>query len=312
MSAPAIILSPRDQWLAERRRIIGASECAAILGADPRRDQLDVYADKVAGRLDDSEESWLAFGRDVEGAIAKGYAYKSERPVRDLGAHTIQHHPDLHFLGATLDRETEGSTKFPAPMEGAGPLELKAVGFHKQHEWAEEPPLAFVIQVQVQMACTRAAWGSLGALFGGIQIAEPLDFLRNDEFLKVAYEALARFWWRVQHRQPPEPTSESRDAIKRLWPTDNGEVITLGEEERKLADRLEIAKGRVKRAESVKDEIENRLRVRMGEAKTGNLPDRTALVLATENVAEHVRKASVRRILRRWRPKDLRQKALKS
>ena len=45
--APAIVRSPRDAWLAERRKGIGASDVAAILGEDPRRSALSVYAEKI-------------------------------------------------------------------------------------------------------------------------------------------------------------------------------------------------------------------------------------------------------------------------
>lgn len=315
-TAPALIRSSREQWLAERRKIIGASEVAAILGVDPRRNALSVYADKVAGKLDESDESWLAFGRDVEAAIAKGYSYRTGRPVRDLGADTIQRHPDLHFLGATLDRVTEGSDTYPAPASGPGPLELKAVGFHRESEWREEPPLQYVVQVQIQMACTGAPWGSLGALFGGIRIAEPADMMRDDRFLKVAYELLARFWWQVQRRQPPEADGSevSREAIKRLWPVDDGQAVTLLEADRLLADRWEVAKLRQKEAEETRDEIENKLRVRIGEAQRGDLPDRTALMLKAESVkaqlckgcGKEIRGGFTRRVLRRWRPQDKR------
>jgi putative phage-type endonuclease len=166
-----ILSDPRALWLKERRTIVTASDAAAILGEDPRRGGLAIYAEKI-GALSQADEDWLAFGRDVEGAVANGYARRTGRPVHDLGAFEIQRHPALPWLGATLDRITEGTGELPAPAADPGPLECKAVTSRhvRAAAFEREPPIAYQIQLQVQMACTGATWGSLVALVGGIQV----------------------------------------------------------------------------------------------------------------------------------------------
>jgi len=64
--------------------------------------------------------------------------------------------------------------------------------------------------------------------------------------------------------------------------------------------------------------LENKLRVRMGEAVIGYLPDRSSLVLRGSPVAaqvclcgREVRAPYTRRALKRWLPQDL-KKALKA
>lgn len=294
--APAII-DERKAWLEERRKIIGASDVAAILGVDPRRGALAVYAEKV-GAIDQAETPWMKWGRRVEGAIAEGYSEETGRPAFDLGAHVIQRHRDLPWLGATLDRQTRGCVQTPDPFGGVelplagsrispvfsalGPLEAKAVAGHKAKEWREDPPLFFQVQLQIQMACTAAQWGSLVALIGGLALVWK-DLVRNDRFLAATYPKVEEFWLRVQRREPPEADAlpGTTDAIKRLWSEDDGETITLDHEALELIESWEAAVITTKAAGETEQELENKLRVRMQGATFGALPDGTFVTLKT-------------------------------
>lgn len=318
--------SPREEWLEERRKGVGASEVAAILGVDPRRGPLAVYADKIAARPSEEEEIYMTFGRDVEVAIARGYSRKTHRVILPRNAYEIVRHPALPILGATLDFECDPSKEYPAPItaagvpaEGAGILETKAVGFHKRDEWVEDTPLNFVVQVQMQMACRGRTWGSLGALMGGIAIADPVDMLPNPEFVEVALKAVAEFWWRVENRNPPEADAKpaTRDAIRRLWPGDNGTAIAFTQEDQALVDAWEAAGERKGEAEERYDRLVNQLAVRLGDASEGRCPDGSSYRYHAEAVAAQlcrggcgteVKKAHTRRVPRRWWPKGLRPK----
>jgi predicted phage-related endonuclease len=306
-TAPAIVHSPRAQWLLARHEHVGASELAAIVDADPRRGWLSIYAAKVEQRLDEDESSWLAFGRDVETAIAKGYEHKTGREVIDLGAFDFVRHPRCARLGATLDRRCHGSSLFPTPAgaTGEGALELKAVGFHKAHEWHEEPPLHYVVQVQAQMACAQLRWGSLGALFGGISIADPVDLLPDPAFMEAALVAVDRFWWHVEHRVPP-PADAKPDtvaAIKRLWANDNGATVPLDEQAARLVAEWEKAKAAESAAECEAKAIDTQLRALLGAATFGELPDGSLLTLKKVERAGYAVKPTSYRTLKHTTPR---------
>jgi putative phage-type endonuclease len=266
------------RWHAERAGMITASDCAAILRADPRRGPLFVYAQKVGAVPPPEDEDWLAFGRDVEGAIAKGYTRKTGRPARDLGL-VIQRHPDVPWLGATLDRETEGSAQLPAPAAGPAPLELKAVGGHAAREWDETEPTHYVIQLQIQMFVRGCAWGSLAPMFHG-QTIEARDHLRDDRFLSFAIPALEEFLWRVRRGQPPEETDglfTTSRALRALFPG-NGETVALNDDDvLDLVAQWNRAKDQKNASEREADEIENELRRRMGGATFAWLRDGSRL-----------------------------------
>jgi predicted phage-related endonuclease len=314
--APAVVRSEREQWLEERGHGVGASELAAVLNEDPRRGPMDVYVDKVAGKPSEADWDWLTFGHDVEGATMRGYARKTGRQLIPRAAFEVIRHPDLAILSATPDGFTTGSERFPAPAEGHGALEAKAVGFHKREEWLADPPLCFVIQVQAQMGCARLAWGSLAALMGGISIADPVDLLRDDAFLEAALAEVERFWWHVRNRVPPpfESKPETRRAIRRLWPTDDGSSIALDGEALELVEEWERQKAKKDEVEDGYKHLVNQLTVRMGSAAVGQLPDGSSFVLKGEDVkpqlcgcGREIRKAFTRRVPRRWWPKLLRQ-----
>ncbi len=304
--APAIVLSPRERWLLRRREFLTASDCAAVLGADPRRGPLAVYASKISDVVEPEERRWMAFGRRVEGAIADWYADETGRPARDLGAYEIQVHPDLPWLGATLDRQTAGSDAHPAPVPliHPAPLEAKAVAGFKAAEWRDDPPLHFVVQLQLQMACTAAQWGSLVALIGGISL-EWKDVLRDDGFLAAALPQLEAFWLRVKRRDPPEADGKpgTTEAIRRLWANEDGETVPLQAEALKLVEAWETTAVTKAATELVEQALENQLRRRLGYATFGALPDGTFLTLRTTKRAGYKVEPTEYRVLRRFRPR---------
>jgi predicted phage-related endonuclease len=282
---------------------VTASDAAAVLGADPRRSALAVYAEKVGAIDPPEDEDWLAFGRDVEGAIAKGYTRKTGRPARDLGLE-IQAHPDLPWLGATLDRVTEGSAQLPAPAAGPGPLELKAVGGRSVVEWKDREPTHYVIQVQIQIAVTCAAWGSLAPMFNGLAI-EARDQLRNDRFLAAALPRLEEFHLRVLRRDPPEETDAlpaTAEALRALFPG-NGLTVAMDPDTLNLVDRWERAKWNANAACLEADEIENRLRRQLAGATFGALTDGTFLRLAETHRSGYTVAPTTYTTLRRFRPR---------
>lgn len=305
----------RADWLAERRTLITASDAAAILGVDPWRGPLAVYAEKLG--IETVETKPMRWGRRVEGAIAEGYSEETGRMVLDLGATTIQRHPDIPWLGATLDRLQHGSEATPAPGLPGGdvavrpaPLECKAVAGTKAADWREEPPLGYQVQVQIQMACTGASWGSLCALIGGVSLAWK-DLLRHDAFLAGALPKLEEFWLRVKRKDPPEADAlpGTTTAIRRLWADEDGDTVALNDPlDLQQADQLEAARAAVTEADDRVLLLENQLRQRLGSATFGALPDGSFLTLKTTERAGYTVAPTRYRALRRWRPRNRRRR----
>jgi len=269
----------RAEWLKLRKSCIGASDVAAVLripGA--HRGPLAVYTDKVTEEISDYDNKAMRVGRIIEGAIANEYEIETGRPVDNLGATVIQKHSDYPFIGSTLDRVTAES--FGDPMV---PLELKSVARHDctPDQWEMEPPLAYQAQLQIQMFCTGATWGSLAGMFMGYKLAyKDIEF--NPNFIDAALPILEAFWKRVENREPP-PVENGDDlgAIKQIWKKDKRQFVSLPYSSDEIVRKWEKAKYDIKAAEQNADFYEAQLRELMKDSTDGQLPDGSVLTLKT-------------------------------
>jgi putative phage-type endonuclease len=263
-------------WLERKRELLTASEVAAVLGIDPYNTALDVYVNKQVGYSYEQRECF-EFGHDIEEPLARMYSRRTGRQVVDLGATEIQVHPDIPWLGATLDRQVTREDGIK------GPLELKSVAGKRAAEWTEDSkPDHNQVQVQIQMACTSATWGALAGLVWGTDMLHE-DYDYKPEFFEAAYPYLEEFWGRVQRHDPPPVTSpRCLQAIKRLYSKDDGEIVVLGKEHVDLVARRDALNAEKKAMEDEKDEIDAKIRAVMGEATFGALPDGRFVSLKTQ------------------------------
>ena len=67
-------MSLTQQQLAKRHEMIGASEIAAIVGLDPYKTALDVYAAKVLPNPQEPTSRFARWGLRLEAVVADAYA----------------------------------------------------------------------------------------------------------------------------------------------------------------------------------------------------------------------------------------------
>ena len=94
------------QWLEERRKSIGGSDAAALVGMSPYATPYMVWADKT-GRLPPKEDSEaMRQGRDLEEYVAKRFCEKNEKKVHIQSG--IIRNPAYPYAHATIDRKVTG------------------------------------------------------------------------------------------------------------------------------------------------------------------------------------------------------------
>jgi len=283
----------RKHWLDQRRKMITASDVAAILGFDPPRSAWSVYVQKKTGEeLEDTDE--MMMGRMFEEPIAQLYAIKTGRPVANMGATEIQVHPSIPWIGATLDRVTWDVGDDPLKVEGC-PLEIKHGGNYQLSNWADGPPLKVQIQLQMQMICTGSPWGAYCAVIGG-QAPRFDDLELNDNFFESIFPKLEEFKRRMDESEPP-PVESPRDlaSVKKLYPLDSGETVYI-HGMKMISDAWEAAKIEIGDFQDDRDEYAGRLRAAMGEATFGHLGDGTMLTLRKTKTKKGATYRTLRRI----------------
>ena len=299
-------LASEQDWLAARRHGIGASEAAAILGVSPYKSALQLYCEKLElVEPDASEAEHLYWGRMLERPIARRYADVTGRRVVPCEPWTLRRSRQHSFMVATLDALT-----WPVRHETASayeeaksvmPLEIKNVGVYKGEDWAEEPPLAFQIQVQHQLAVTGLGAASIAALIGGNRLVW-FDVARNDKFITLLIEKESEFWARLQATDPPpvDGSEAGKALLRALYPRETpGLVVNLPGEAMAWDAELQEVKDLGKQYDAKKQELENKLKAAIGEAETGVLPNGTTYTWKASERKGYVVEATLVRTLRR-------------
>lgn len=293
----------RDAWLEARRSGIGASDAAVILGVSKWKSPLQLFAEK-AGLADvtETEKDYLKWGHRLEPVIATAYEEETGRVTYDPGDYEIARSADAPFMIATLDRLVTGwsTDQHAPPFEAPGVLELKTTSAFRREEWKDEPPLAYQIQLQHQLAVTGHLWGSIAVLIGG-QAFQWTDIKRSETFIEQLMSAEERFWKRVQKREPPEPDSSvsTTKILHALYPKEENDAIELPIEAVEWDKDRALAIEIIKTQEDIRRECENRIKAVIGTHAVGMLPSGGRYTWKTSSRAGYTVEPTSTRTLRR-------------
>lgn len=275
-------MQSRDAWLKERKELLTASDVAAILGENPFKNNVMVYMDKISDEICQEDKDHLKFGRDVEGAIANLYESKTGYRVQDPGETRILRHPDIEWLGATLDRYTYRLEEVDAIRV---PLELKHVGGFGVYkdDWVEDPPSYNQIQLQIQCACDKAPFGVLAGMFPGYDLGyKEIEY--SESFFETIYPVLDEFWnHNVKKKIPPALIEHSKnlESMKALYCEENGETVVIEAADFDNVIAWESLKHNRSELNSQIKDLESKIREKVGNATFARLPDGRFLTLKT-------------------------------
>ena len=121
---------PREDWLNYRRRGIGGSDVAAILGISPFRTARDIYYDKIGvAAVEPDESNWvqLEVGHLLEDLVAKIFQKKTGYRVFQIKK--MFHHSQYPFMLADVDYFAE------LPDGTIALLEIKTTNYNAKDNW---------------------------------------------------------------------------------------------------------------------------------------------------------------------------------
>lgn len=300
----------REAWLCARRKTIGASESAIVLGCSPFSSLLELWLEKT-GRSEGNPEldaaEWVFWGRELEDAIIAGYGKRTSRTAIPFGLLLRSTH--WSWLSATPDglvtddaRAARNAVKIARTLgqirtalkrrvstknlhatlveltRGWWPLQTKSIGFGSAEHWTEGVPLYYRVQCLHEALVFGAPKVTGAALIAGQRLAWDDIEVTPEGLLERQIVNLTREFMRQhveRNLEPPVDGSDSaRRALAALYPVEQPEkVIHLGGAWMDEADLYDRNKAEVKRLHDALALFENRVRQEMQDAERCLLPD---------------------------------------
>lgn len=248
-----------DQWLAERRKSIGGSDAAAIVGLSPYKSAFDVYADKLDLIPPTEDNEAMRQGRDLEEYVARRFCKATDKRVRRC--RSMIRNQIYPFAHANVDRLIVG--------EKAG-LECKTTSSMNLRRYKNgEYPSEYYCQCMHYMAVTGYSKWYLAVLIYGKEF-KVFEIERDEEEIDALMNAERDFWENhVLAKQPPIPsgTDDENETIGAFYPQADRDrdTVNLISSEALFARRAEI-NALLDKLMQEKQQIDQQIKLQIGEA----------------------------------------------
>ena len=200
-----------DAWLAERRKSIGASEVAAVMGLSPYNTALDVYKSKLG--VDKHFDPLLAFVGHASEPVMHQWVEQYSGVSVKLEPAFMARSNDYPFLHASFDRVSN---------EPFCTWQMKTAGHYAGHSWDEDIPTDIRVQVQAEMLVAGTQKAAVVVWIGGREFRLFWE-LRDNRFIdEHMIPALTEFWAGVRDGVAPAPSNVAE--LAEAWPDDAGEM----------------------------------------------------------------------------------------
>ena len=247
-------MTERVAWLEERRKGIGGSDIAAIMGMSPWKTAYQVYREKRKEVEDWSGNEATDWGTRMEPALRQFYSDTTGKEVRVPGK--ILYHKDYPFLLANLD----GFTDDRRVVE----LKTSKIGVGFGEPGTNQVPDTYALQVQHYMLVTGFPVADVVVSIGG---SPPVIYeVKEDlEIQGMIISAASEFWRRVEAGDPPEPVTFS-DIVQRFGKSKTEGALIASEEDLGRIHELRDVRELIKGLEAKEEEIKGKLIKSMGDS----------------------------------------------
>lgn len=156
------ILKSREEWLVNRRKGLGGSDCSAVIGFNPYKSNVDLWRLKT-GRIeqeDISDKPYVQYGNKAERYLRELFKLDYPQYKVDYVKNNSFYNPKYPFARASLDGWlTDGSGR-------KGILEIKTteiLSAGQRAKWKDRIPDNYFCQVLFYMAVIEADFAVLKA-----------------------------------------------------------------------------------------------------------------------------------------------------
>lgn len=250
----------REDWLAKRRKSIGGSDAAAIVGLSRYATPYTIFMDKTGRLPDKPDNEAMRLGRDLEDYVARRWMEVTGKKVRRLQA--MLYNPLYPFAHADVDRMVVGET--------AG-LECKTTSTLdvKQFRGVEFPE-KYYAQCVHYMAVTGAKRWFLAVLVLGRDFFE-FTLERDQAEIDALMAAEGDFWHSFVEKDtppPPDGSDATTEALQTIYAESQDEERELFGRETMLDEYMTL-KRQEKAIKGRQSEIENAIKADMQYAERG-------------------------------------------
>lgn len=266
---PKVLVSTRgmsrEDWLEWRRKGIGGSDSAVVLGLSRWKSPTVLWFEK-RGHSSNGEAGEAAhWGNLLEPVVANEFSLITGFRVHK--AQFILQHPDFPWMLANVDR-------LVTTPDGIGVLEIKTAGEFRAIEWRSGAiPQEYMCQVQHYLAVTGYDFAYIAVLIGG-QRFEYLRIDRDDELIDRLIEAEANFWETVELEDPPQIDGSDATAewLQSRYPRAvQPEPFDLPRDAKPLVEAYLQASKDEREAARRKSEAQNQLEALLGDHEVGRI-----------------------------------------
>lgn len=202
-----------EEWLAYRRKGIGGSDVAALLGISPWRTARDLFYDKLnIAVVEDHEDNWVALemGHLLEPLVAKIFQHRTGYKVYQIKK--MFQHPKYPWMLADVDYFVE------LPDGTTAILEIKTTNYNAKDNWwldgEETIPAYYESQGRHYMAVMDVDRCFFCCLYGNNEQESIIRDMQRD----LAYEdemifLEQNFWENHVLTRTPPPYTEDGDLV---------------------------------------------------------------------------------------------------
>ncbi len=252
-----------------RRKGVGGSDVAVILGINPWKTSHELYLEK-RGEIDtpplDSER--IHFGNVLEQIVADEYTSRTGEKLQKRNEMLV--HPEYSFMLANIDRKIVGRKAV---------FEAKTTDKYMRDGWGdtgtEEIPDHYRTQIEHYMTVTGYDEAVAAVLIGGNEFRY-YPIKRDPELSDMLFTACKQFWDKVLEGIPPDIDfihQNTLPMLKKIYPGTNGETVVLPAELSHWHRVKQDAEVEIKRYGTVVDTCKARILAVLGENAVGILPD---------------------------------------
>lgn len=259
-----------DQQL--RSKGIGASEIAAVIGLDPRRDAFSIWARKLDLIPEPETNVRMRKGKYFEQGIVRWFS--DETGTYTLWSDQTVQHPTREWQVCTPDAYEYLDTGLPVltPANASAGVDAKLVSFDQREGWGDSGTILVPDQYAIQCHWTTSTldkpWWDIAACIG-----DELRVYRihRDPKIEAALLEAGETFWKVNvlgRTQPPVGATQAvADYLKAQFPKQTEAIRVATSDEVELLRQYKAAREEWDRMEKSYTTLENRVKLAIAEAE---------------------------------------------